>query len=1093
MQAHEMETKLRNAIKNQNTKILKIEDFNKAGINGVEFHNIKIVSNKILELDFGSSNLMTLIQNLVNHINDNMHYLIISVDVEAHHRRQSEMHVDRTIYGKFNNHQVGIREMMDIADELNIDITFFLDVLEEYRYKGEISKVAIEIADRGFDLQLHAHPEIIPNDEWENIMPKKWRQDIWSYDEAKRMFSLMINFFEKNNLKKPVAFRGGAYRYSINTLKVLKEFDFKVVSNYNAFLSKLDNQPKPWGLQGAFFWENGLLELPISYIPKTCENKVSAKDRLDYNFYEKCNNPWERIRNTQKCLNIIPINTMILHSWAFLYEEEILKDAPKYYVFKDYNRLEAFKKFLYSKPDDFAIISISELIKLINKGIIKIKQVENFTKIINQNDKQNSLMNISNNINSISKVDENYWFSKDTKNISFLEKNKNNLSIKVDLRKKETASYIESNLIEAEKDIIQLKLYANYNYILLSCYIVEYNSLKQKISTKSYKIKKYTNIITKSLNSNTQYIKILFRLANNYYDTIQLNDISILYLKDEKINFDFIKQLPQLHDSKNIYLLSSYEGFNSIKFKPRQDLKEYSINLPLNWDIDPYNDNNWKFQLNALRLLDSEISKYINTKNLAILQRIIEVILDWKRDIVNSKRNLDFDREEFSDSYAWHDMATGLRALKIAFVFEELVKLDNELSQKYIYVFYELTLLHIKALSKQKTSSGNHAIFQLHGLMMLLRLFPNDFENIVSLKQEVQQKMFDKFYQQFFKEGIHTENSDMYHYLGVDAFNKILKKDIYPNMEEVFSTLDKAKENCAYMHFPNLETITKGDTDFKTVQKRDYEKITEGITWFKESGYTYVYDAKDEESMFFLETAFLNRGHRHSDFFNILLYEYSMNILVDAGKYSYMKDNPFRKYCISTRAHNTVLINNEDYKLDRKYFFESKLVLQDNIDGCYHLATSHQYDYLKTKHTRHIFYKPKEYLFVIDILNSENYQNYKQIFHLHQDLEILSSNNILETDINENIKMYINMNSFDIDKQFKHQNIHFDKGAEGEIEGYRALGHNEAIENYVIYNEINGHNIILASMFSFKEILAYDIKIQDKYIIAKFANNSIKL
>jgi hypothetical protein len=284
-----------------------------------------------------------------------------------------------------------------------------------------------------------------------------------------------------------------------------------------------------------------------------------------------------------------------------------------------------------------------------------------------------------------------------------------------------------------------------------------------------------------------------------------------------------------------------------------------------------------------------------------------------------------------------------------------------------------------------------------------------------------------------------------------------------------------------------------GESDYKLHKPLKEEKIKDGITHFKESGYTYIYEKGDRESMLFMDTAFLNRTHKHADFFNVLLYEYGMNILVDAGKYSYVKDNPFRQYCISTRAHNTVLINNEDYKLDRKYFFESKLILQDNIDGCYHLATSHQYDYLKTKHTRHIFYKPKEYLFVIDILNSENYQNYKQIFHLHQDLEILSSNNILETDINENIKMYINMNSFDIDKQFKHQNIHFDKGAEGEIEGYRALGHNEAIENYVIYNEINGHNIILASMFSFKEILAYDIKIQDKYIIANFANHSIKL
>jgi len=204
-----------------------------------------------------------------------------------------------------------------------------------------------------------------------------------------------------------------------------------------------------------------------------------------------------------------------------------------------------------------------------------------------------------------------------------------------------------------------------------------------------------------------------------------------------------------------------------------------------------------------------------------------------------------------------------------------------------------------------------------------------------------------------------------------------------------------------------------------------------------------------------------------------------VNILVDAGKYSYVKENPFRKYCVSTRAHNTVLIDNEDYKLDRKYFFESRLVKHEKRDDHYYLQTHNHYDYWETTHQRHIYYKPETYLLVIDVLSAKEEKNFKQIFHLHQDLEVEVCGNSLCTVINDQTDMFIQMKSFDAERNRTVTDIDYNKGIEGDIEGYRALGHNEVVENYVLVNQCDAVHVIQGSMFSFNKERAFSFFIND--------------
>jgi len=694
------------------------------------------------------------------------------------------------------------------------------------------------------------------------------------------------------------------------------------------------------------------------------------------------------------------------------------------------------------------------------------------------------------NIENYIKFEEHLWFVNNTKSIDDISFQGN--SVHLSLKDIDNAFY----LLLGDKLFNRLKPKQLFSIEYDNGFIIEFDAMydtsnitffvefyddKQKVYTKSHDIVYGKNSFNFKVYTGAKYIKILFRMQNNTKDNVALTNLSIKPLQrsfPKKVN-NYIQNLNSL-DIK-FYLLTFARYSDSSRFKPRKDLDYFDIKLPLDWDIDPFNETNWKFQLHALRLLDRELTQYMESKEITILERIIEVVLDWKRDIIDNKKNFDFNREENPDSFAWHDMATGLRALKISYIFEELIKLTKTKIEfdKYLDDFYLLVKLHIEALSKQDIAPTNHAIYQIHGLMMLLRLFPDDFENISQLKQQTEKNMIDIFYKQFFKEGIHKENSSRYHYLAIETFQKILSIDIYPDLDEIFIVLDKAKTNCAYMHFPNLESLMTGDSDYKLVTKEKGEWIEEGITLFEESGYTYIYE-QEGASMLYLNTAFLNRTHKHADFFNVLFYEYGKNILVDAGKYSYVKDNPFRKYCISTRAHNTVLIDNQNYKLDRKYFFESKVVLSEKKAGYYHIKTLHEYPYLSnTIHERNIFYKPKEFLFVLDIMKSDEIKNFKQLFHLHQDLDLVKKDTYLYSQIQDNVAMYINMKSIEGKDNKLCKNISFNKGIDGEIEGYRALGHNEVVENYVLVNEIDSAYAVMGSMFSFNQLRDFEVLFAD--------------
>jgi hypothetical protein len=138
-------------------------------------------------------------------------------------------------------------------------------------------------------------------------------------------------------------------------------------------------------------------------------------------------------------------------------------------------------------------------------------------------------------------------------------------------------------------------------------------------------------------------------------------------------------------------------------------------------------------------------------------------------------------------------------------------------------------------------------------------------------------------------------------------------------------------------------------------------------------------------------------AHGHADALSVIVHIDGYPFLVDPGTYAYHTHAEWRKYFVSTLAHNTVTINNTDqaqlsgptlWLNHYEAFPVSVKKMQDN-----ELVTAVHTGYRRTgiAHTRSIkFNKEKDYIKIIDDIRSRK-KNYSVNipFHLHPEVYVL--------------------------------------------------------------------------------------------------------
>lgn len=293
-------------------------------------------------------------------------YLVVTIDVEALPSRQSQYHVDRLIYGNFPGQgRAGIVEMMDIADRYKVKLTFFLDVLEEVVYPTQIKAVARLIVARGHDLQLHTHPENMPDAFFTKLgFPRKISNEL-NEPEADALFREVKNIVADWNVPPFIAYRAGSYRYSQGLVHAMPKagiafsYDYNITGRSQRKL-RLENV-------GMFRWENDVVEIPVSYIDQPAANSV----RFDDSAYVNTGNPqdaYDLIFAFQKQWSSPNVLVMMMHSWSLLE----LDPSTNYFEYKGSAKARLFDRYLASLPRQVKVVTATELSKLIAQGVIPV-------------------------------------------------------------------------------------------------------------------------------------------------------------------------------------------------------------------------------------------------------------------------------------------------------------------------------------------------------------------------------------------------------------------------------------------------------------------------------------------------------------------------------------------------------------------------------------------------------------------------------------------------------------------------------------------------------------------------------------------------
>jgi len=407
--------------------------------------------------------------------------------------------------------------------------------------------------------------------------------------------------------------------------------------------------------------------------------------------------------------------------------------------------------------------------------------------------------------------------------------------------------------------------------------------------------------------------------------------------------FDSFNAKKQIIEYPVFAIALGTSNINPFIFCPRKGLNEIEFKIPIDWNMDPFKDSNWRFQFHAWRMLGNALFTFEKNQDVTLLDKVLIIISDWYHfTIIEGKEN----------DFTWSDMATGIRSSVIAYLINRLLKTNSskKLTDKEKVLLFNLAKIHIEKLFIQKLAKSNHGIFQLHGLIMLLDCFNSNNIYSEEIKRYAYKNMARLFHSQFYFDGMQSENSDEYHRFMVYVFSNIIDANIYDELHSELKILEKAKANNDYLLFPNNEGIMMGDTGyFKSKSKR----ITKKVHLFRNSGYLYFNETKN--SMLFITSAFKNIIHKHADHFNFLWYEDDMNILVDAGKYSYDKSEK-REYYISSRAHNVIVVDDKNYTINTKNYFSTALKYYKKEDYGYSVRLSKYWDEFDVKHNRYFLY-----------------------------------------------------------------------------------------------------------------------------------------
>lgn len=229
-------------------------------------------------------------------------YVFFTCDVET----LSDGTPERDIWGKIGDQYHGITRMMDIFDEHQAKLTFFVNVYEVGKFGHQaIRDICETIVERGHDIQLHTHPA--------SLFEGYATMQAADYEMQKKILTDGKRLLSEFTGQQIIAHRAGGYSANYNTLLALKEAEFHLDSSLNHAWPSCGLNKPPLTINKAKE-VHGLIEVPVTVY---YEIKFDTLKRLRFVDIESSSlDEFKKVLDSA-IAHRIPTVVVMMHSFSF--------------------------------------------------------------------------------------------------------------------------------------------------------------------------------------------------------------------------------------------------------------------------------------------------------------------------------------------------------------------------------------------------------------------------------------------------------------------------------------------------------------------------------------------------------------------------------------------------------------------------------------------------------------------------------------------------------------------------------------------------------------------------------------------------------
>lgn len=429
----------------------------------------------------------------------------------------------------------------------------------------------------------------------------------------------------------------------------------------------------------------------------------------------------------------------------------------------------------------------------------------------------------------------------------------------------------------------------------------------------------------------------------------------------------------------------------------------------LNWnDQGPNNDREWTWFLNRHYHLLDLLGAYEKTGDLVYINQLNDQILDWILSCPSQ------DNPQIWGQ--WRGLEATFRVLHWSQIFYRLQQVSNFSAAARLLMLSSL-LDHAYYLRHLNSWGANWLVKEMCGLATIALCWP-EFKNAQGWLTYACDRLMRELPQQIYPDGVHKELTSHYHravLLDLQNLADLLIQSGSQMPADLKICLEKMWNYLAYSLRPDGYGLLNNDSD------RDHNRplVSQAARTYQRADWTYIAtNGKGGQlppglpSAHFPWTgqmimrsgwdckahwAFFDRSpmgvyyHIHNDKLHLSIAAYGRDLLVDSGRYSYVR-NQFWRYFRGSASHNIILVDGRGQNAGVR---ESRQPMVGNY------AIEPEFDFArgtfnrgftklkgKASHTRVVVYLRGKYWVVVDQITTDRPRLIEPLWHFHPDCSV---------------------------------------------------------------------------------------------------------